>query len=58
MTFCPLIKGECREDCAWHCEEYEIDGDGVAHWDYCAVVSIGESINDLADRVQGGLEDD
>lgn len=37
MMFCPMIKGECRDDCAWFIEKYEIDDDGVARWEECSV---------------------
>ena len=54
--FCPLIKGECRDDCAWFVEQYEIDDDGVAHWEACGLSVIGETLGEIAEIMGADYE--
>ena len=47
--FCPMIKGECRDDCAWFIEKYEIDDDGVARWEECSVSAMFTVLCELSE---------
>lgn len=37
MTFCPLTKEECRDDCSWCDVQYTMDDDGIERELACAI---------------------
>lgn len=48
QSFCPLIQGECREDCTWYHVFTTITPDGIDRHDYCAMSVIANRLCDLA----------
>lgn len=48
QSFCPLINGECREDCTWFHVFTTITLDGVYEHCYCAMSVIANRICDMA----------
>lgn len=44
--FCPLIKSDCRRDCAWLYLDVDITDDGITETANCA-------INEISDYISG-----
>ena len=40
ISFCPLTKENCREDCAWADIVYNMDEDGIDKEIFCSVAII------------------
>lgn len=36
-AWCPISKDKCNENCAWLVVTYDIDEDGIARYEHCAM---------------------
>lgn len=46
--FCPLINGDCREDCTWFHTFTTITPDEIYQHDYCAMSVIANRLCDIS----------
>lgn len=44
MTFCPMTKENCRDDCAWADICYDIDSNGIDREVSCAIAIIAAKL--------------
>lgn len=51
--FCPLLKGDCRRDCAWYSPIVELCDDGVLEEPACAIMDIAAGLMFSVDMIDG-----